>query len=478
MRKGTFSVKKAGSNSAAHNSRENAPKYLIGLSPGTQNYYELIQSDNDFILEAQQIYKTKIGQSMQKKQIPNLVQETVLTLQPNQNENDVKELFKKLNKKYGGHEILEVSVHRDEGHFLKDEIAYYPTKNILKKDNEYFIKSNPDLKVFDKKVDINTFEKVYNYHAHVKFSMFDKELGKSARMQKKDMSERIKFVSQELGLLFAPEKETSRIKKNVNQVKNEYHAKAKTQEKIKYNFREMQQKITSLENASVEDKKELHKLNSQVKNDKATIEELHSKISEYQEEKKEIVKALTPMFNKLKEEKKEVPQNAIKFIKFVDEELNNQKTLINSLKTQNNDLREELVQKEIKINSTAKQLTLKSNTIKILDSKNQVLESKLQKAENFIFNIAKQLGCENSYKSIALAFDKTMEHAKKHIDRVKNLISKSQEMQSKSVNLEDVRKANNPYEKDYNSIPGTVEEKDNSKYIANILKKSNLQQER
>jgi hypothetical protein len=51
-------------------------------------------------------------------------------------------------------------------------------------------------------------------------------------------------------------------------------------------------------------------------------------------------------------------------------------------------------------------------------------------------------------------------------------------MQSKAVNLEDVKKANNPYEKDYNSIPGTVEEKDNSKYIANILKKSNLQQER
>ena len=134
MRKGTFSVKKAGSNSAAHNSRENAPKYLIGLESNSENYYELIQSDKDFILEAQQIYKDKIGQSMQKKQIPNLVQETVLTLQKNQDENSVKDLFQKLKNKYGGHELLEVSVHRDEGHFEKDGIAYYPTKNILKKD--------------------------------------------------------------------------------------------------------------------------------------------------------------------------------------------------------------------------------------------------------------------------------------------------------------------------------------------------------
>jgi hypothetical protein len=279
MRKGTFSAKRAGSNSAAHNSRENAPKYLIGLQPDTQNFYELIQSDNDFVIEAQKIYKEKIGQNMQTKQIPNLVQETVLTLKENQNEKDVKELFQKLHKKFGGHTVLEISVHRDEGHFEKDGIAYYLTKNMIVKDNEYFIRSNPDTKDFDKKVNINDFEKVYNHHAHVKFSMFDKDLGKTARMQKADMSDRIKFVSEELGLRFEPDSKTSHIAKPVHQIKDEHHAIATVKEKAGYNFREMQKQITALENTSVEDKKELHKLNTQVSKGNATVQELEEKIA-------------------------------------------------------------------------------------------------------------------------------------------------------------------------------------------------------
>src|SRR5574344_2388340 len=99
MRKGTFSVQTANPNSAKHNSKKLAPKYLIDSS--AKNYYELIKKDDDFIQEAQNIYKEKIKQTMQKKQVENLIQETVLTLQPNHDENDGKDLFKKLNNEYG-----------------------------------------------------------------------------------------------------------------------------------------------------------------------------------------------------------------------------------------------------------------------------------------------------------------------------------------------------------------------------------------
>lgn len=234
MRKGTFSAQKAKQNSDEHNSRKSSPKYLIDSS--ANNYYELITPDNEFKKIAQNIYKEKIKQTMQKKQVDNLIQETVLTLRPEQNENDVKDLFVKLNKKFGGHELLEVAIHRDEGYFLRDDIAYYPTKNILKKDdNNWYICSNtsiakPKKDDFDKIVNIDEFEKVYNIHAHAKFSMFDRATGKSARMQKKDMSERIKFVSNELGLLFAPDKATSHIKKSVNLVKDEHLARARANE--------------------------------------------------------------------------------------------------------------------------------------------------------------------------------------------------------------------------------------------------------
>ncbi len=71
--------------------------------------------------------------------------------------------------------------------------------------------------------------------------MFDRETGKSARMQKKDMSERIKFVSDELGLLFAPDQETSRIKKSVNLVKDEHLARAREMETQK----ELKQELAS-----------------------------------------------------------------------------------------------------------------------------------------------------------------------------------------------------------------------------------------
>ena len=311
--------------------------------------------------------KIKLVNLCKKKQIPNLVQETVLTLQKDQDENDVKNLFKKLKSKFGGHELLEISVHRDEGHFQKDGIAYYLTKNMLKKNNEYFIKSNIDTKNFDKKIDINTFEKIYNYHAHAKFSMFDKELGKTARMQKRDMSNRIKFVSEELGLKFAPDKSTSKIHKSVHQIKDEHKSKAVQQEKDNYNFREMQKKITALENASIQDKKELHKLNSQVKNSKIDKDILEKSI--------------------------------------------------NALKKQNNVLLEELVEKTHKINPT-QDLTLLSKENEELKTENLELKkenSSLSKVISIIRDFTQEhsKGFNKLLDKIKKVFEKNKEHKQK-----------------------------------------------------------------
>ena len=327
MRKGTFSVQTANPNSAKHNSRELAPKYLIDTS--AKNYYELLKKDDDFILEAQAIYKEKIKQTMQKKQFENLIQETVLTLQPNQDEKDVKDLFKKLNQKYGGHELLEVAIHRDEGYFLKDDIAYYPTKNILNKNGDWYVCSDNSIKKpkqddFDQIVNIDEFEKVYNYHAHAKFSMFDRETGKTARMQKKDMSERIKFVSDELGLLFAPDQETSRIKKSVNLVKDEHLARAReleTQKELKQelakakDLQEINKQLREeLKQAGAvrADYAQLEALNKslmeKVKARDLTILELNKKIDEYKQEK-------APKTNEIVLDDKSIPEKEKEVLK-------------------------------------------------------------------------------------------------------------------------------------------------------------------
>lgn len=223
MRKGTFSVETAKPNSAAHNSRKHPPKYLIGFANESDtNYYELIESDNDFIDKAQKLYREKIGQKMQKKQIPKLVKEAVITIKRDQDENTIKDLFAKLHKRYGGHNLLEVSIHRDEGHFLFNGFKLYPNKSIVKKDGDWYIQSDPLSEEFDIRVDEGELTPVHNYHAHAKFTMFEKDTGKTARMTKGNMSDRIKFVSNELGLDYCPQEPTRHLKKSVAMFKDEY----------------------------------------------------------------------------------------------------------------------------------------------------------------------------------------------------------------------------------------------------------------
>ena len=83
------------------------------------------------------------------------------------------------------------------------------------------------------------------------------------------MSERIKFVSDELGLLFAPDQETSRIKKSVNLVKDEHLARARELETQK----ELKQELAKA--------KDLQEINKQLREE---LKEMGN--SEYKESKK------------------------------------------------------------------------------------------------------------------------------------------------------------------------------------------------
>ena len=82
----------------------------------------------------------------------------------------------------------------------KNNQNFYPHKNILKKeDNNWYITQDglngKKPEDFSQKVDISEFSTVLTPHAHAIFSMFDFSLGRNARMQKKDMMERLKFVA-------------------------------------------------------------------------------------------------------------------------------------------------------------------------------------------------------------------------------------------------------------------------------------------
>ena len=297
MRKGSFSVQKAKAHSSKHNSREQQPKYLIDSSG--KNYYELIIEDEHFIEQAKLKYKETVKQNMQKKQIPGLIKETVLTIQKHQNENDIKSLFKELNKEFGGHHLTEVSIHRDEGYFLKDDIAYYPTKNILRKDDNWYVCSDtsiekPKKSDFNKLVKINEFQKVYNYHAHAKFSMFDMETGKTARMNKSQMSKRIKFVSNYLDLDYNPNRASRHVRKSVNQVKDEHLVKANEK-----SLELAKQKDLKLEVAKL--REELKELKAE-RTDYASLEELNRSLKDEVRKKTLTVKEMNCKIESLKKE--------------------------------------------------------------------------------------------------------------------------------------------------------------------------------
>lgn len=238
----TFSVLKASAHSSAHNSREDNPEYLIGTKEGAENSYDLRHSDGDFLELAKVKYQEVTGQKMQQKQIDALIKETVLSLEDHHTEADVQKVFDTLNEKYGGHYITELSIHKDEGHFEdKNGITYYPTKDILQKEDAWYIvpliqslEMKPSYKPkeheFSEKVDINDFKPIHNIHAHVKFSMFDLETGKTGRMKHNELNDRIKTAAKVLGLDYNPEK-GSKKRTPVEQIKTQH--KAVRNEKIK-----------------------------------------------------------------------------------------------------------------------------------------------------------------------------------------------------------------------------------------------------
>ncbi|MDD2821332.1 MAG: hypothetical protein PHW29_08730 [Flavobacterium sp.] len=238
----TFSVLKASAHSSAHNSREDNPEYLIGTKEGAENSYDLRHSDSDFLKLAKVKYQEVTGQKMQQKQIDALIKETVLSLEDHHTEANVQKVFDTLNEKYGGHYITELSIHKDEGHFEdKNGVTYYPTKDILQKEDGWYIvpltqslEMKPSYKPkeyeFSEKVDINDFKPIHNIHAHVKFSMFDLETGKTGRMKHNELNDRIKTAAKVLGLDYNPEK-GSKKRTPVDQIKTQH--KAVRNEKIK-----------------------------------------------------------------------------------------------------------------------------------------------------------------------------------------------------------------------------------------------------
>ena len=302
MRKASFSVEKVSSNTDAHNTREHSPKYLIGCEKGKENEYIKYYDYDNFQQLAEARYLEVNKQKMQTSQKEALFEEAVISLEEHHTKDDVVKLFEALNQKYTGHTLINLAIHRDEGHFVKDGIEYYPTMHILQKEdgNWYILDENdteilealkdkdfkPKAEDFKVKVKIKDFEKVYNYHAHAVFSRFDLETGKSARFQKSTMSERYKFVSEKMQMNYAPDSKDRFVKKSINQHKGDLSATRNAKLVMKKeleaeHLKEMKaskKEITNLKSQNTKNKNEKEKLKEANKALEMQLKELNTQL--------------------------------------------------------------------------------------------------------------------------------------------------------------------------------------------------------
>ena len=220
----SFHSQKATKHSQEHMKRESKVTYLL-IQECKDNEYKSYEDIEKYKKDAVKIYKEKIGQKMQSKAKENLIKEAVLNIKKNTTIADIEKTFKNLNNKFGGHFILDLAIHKDEGVFLdtnydiedleyssktltwrntkldidvtNEVIDYAPNRNIFYDDKSkhwYLDKQH------EQKADISTLKPWMNYHAHVIYSNFDKEIGKTARLDRGNMRELQTIVAQSLGM--------------------------------------------------------------------------------------------------------------------------------------------------------------------------------------------------------------------------------------------------------------------------------------
>jgi hypothetical protein len=168
---------KSGSNPFAHNDRsENEKNYIIGSDDEQRNEFDKHALDaekfyKELRTEAEINYRKKVGQKMKVKK-GNDHWEAVINLKRNHTILDVQKVAQYLEKETG-FTTVQISVHKDEGHFMIDGKKHSPSETIHKdKTGKWFFD-----RAFKKPVDMTKAKKIYNNHAHINFFTLDRKTG-------------------------------------------------------------------------------------------------------------------------------------------------------------------------------------------------------------------------------------------------------------------------------------------------------------
>jgi len=251
-------IEKVNTGSFLHNDRSVKVSYLIdnsNLNECSASADEAIKTFQKLRLKAQENYTKRVNQKMQKNTI--FLKEAIVNLEAHHTLENLQPIIKKL-ESYG-FKVLQTSIHRDEGFLNSDN----------KKEKNY----HAHITMFN--LDVTTGKTVkFGKSYRTELSKLQTFTAKTLNMQRGKVS--VKEHAKELNVKVgkASKRLDTHDYKRAMKIKEQELEKEKEQ----YNFRAMQQKITALENLTNEQKRELHQLNSKVKNKKAEAEELQDKL--------------------------------------------------------------------------------------------------------------------------------------------------------------------------------------------------------
>ena len=337
----SINIQSAKSTSKAHMSRDKNHKITYLLDPDSNgNEYKSFLDSEKYLAAAMVAAKKLTGRKMQQKAIDNFVQEAVLNLENFHSVENVEKVFLELKKEFGGFQVFDIAIHRDEGYFynFKEELEYRPNRDIFFNDQDKNFYLDSKLK---NKADLNQFEKRYNFHAHVLFSKFDMTTGKNPRLKKSDMSKIQTISANALGMqrgeLFSKAKRMShwQLKKGLDLKRDE---KQKEQKKSLAKQKDLKAEIGKL-------RAELKELGA-VRADYAELEQVNKELKEKIKQKDLTEQELTKKINHWRHE-------AINW-----REGKNYKDLYEELSQENKNLKNEL---EAKISPNEGQSTPKGD---------------------------------------------------------------------------------------------------------------------
>ena len=305
----SINIQPSSGNATIHNERIFDVAYA--LKSDDVNEYHRIASITQTRQAIYEDYKLHHGRKLNTKATP--IREAVVNLNEHHTMKDLIKLSEMLESKYKM-KVLHIAIHRDEGHIDKDgkeKINYHA----------HIVFSNYD---FDKHITIKRDKQVMRELQTDVAESLQMQRGKENSNKQRLDHRQYKRAMQEV------EEKTKDLKSELTKVKEE------NQELKKYDFKEMQKKITQLEELNSSQKRELHQLNSQVKNNKAEFETLQKKIAAYETTFKTIApeaKSTKEVIDKVEQLQQQTSSLRTQLLNS-EKEVNTLKTQINSLEAQ------------------------------------------------------------------------------------------------------------------------------------------------